>query len=913
MNKKKKFGFVFLCILLMCCITIVPFLAGDTTSKKTGSITIQYVDKFTGLTIQAVTAENNLPFGDCEREAPQTVGEYKLFGDKTEKVTLTNEEPSQNITFFYYKEGEQIGILQGKYVDISTGKEISSTTTQENADLINIKAPSSNTIEFEGNSYTYVGYKVDYETSTGGTPKAIVTYQYKADEVLKVGTVTVICKDDQGRIISKSVKENVALNVTSIGATQINDFTCTSENPVKISLSKDNPNASVEFTYKYTGTETLPDKTKITLKLKNKLTGEVFDTQVQNVEWGKEVAVPAPSIEGYKICDPDQTILITLCERSTEPDGDIVEVDYTPNIAKVTVHYQDVDGNKIADDDVFDNLEFGSKSVSAKTVAGYTVSGSSVQQVTFDESSYEKEVVFKYTKDVVTTPDDTTYTVVIKYVDENGTEIKQSITQTYKTSTVSIKADAIDGYTLVDDETKSIHMTTANPSATVTFKYKKNVTPSEPVNPPEEVTQGTITINYYLENTQTSVKDTETVKKDFGTQSFTAPEINCYTVVGDKVKSVEISKDNPNGSITFYYKKVESGDNNNPSGDNKPSEDNNKPSGDNNKPSEDNNKPSGDSNNNNNNQTSNTDKFVSGKLVVHFTDSNGNKLLDDDIKTGLSEGTYSYYGKTISGYVLNGSNKITFTLNKNNPSKEITYTYVKNSTSGKGGDLTIVFIDDTTGESLLSSQVYKDINPGTYTYRANSINGYTVYGNDTQSITIGENTKGQITFRYRKNSEGVSENKEESTVNKQGSVVIKYIDKSTGKEISPMKTFDNLEYKSYTYSAEVIEGYEVSGSTEQSVTLSSSKKSMVITFEYNKTNDNKTVTKVDSSKKTSNTVKVNDNNDKTSDKDSSSFNLKGLALKLGIGIVALAIVIIAIVAIKNNKNNDNRIDDDFEL
>ena len=128
-----------------------------------------------------------------------------------------------------------------------------------------------------------------------------------------------------------------------------------------------------------------------------------------------------------------------------------------------------------------------------------------------------------------------------------------------------------------------------------------------------------------------------------------------------------------------------------------------------------------------------------------------------------------------------------------------------------------------------------------------------------------------------------------------------------------MKTFDNLEYKSYTYSAEVIEGYEVSGSTEQSVTLSSSKKSMVITFEYNKTNDNKTVTKVDSSKKTSNTVKVNDNNDKTSDKDSSSFNLKGLALKLGIGIVTLAIIIIAIVAIKNSKNSDNRIDDDFEL
>lgn len=883
MKKKKKYLLVFLCSLLISCLAVVQFIAGDVPETIKGSITIQYTDFFTSITVKTLTTEDNLTLGEYEKTAPE-VENHKVFGESKKTVTLTKDNPNQNITFFYYKEGEQMGTLQSKFVDETTGKEIATSTSQENVDLVNFKPSSEKTITFEGKSYTYTSHKISYENMTGSQVKAIVTYQYKPDEELKSGTVTSIFKDEKGRILAKNVQENVPLNTTSVDAGKVDNFKCISDPSVKISLTKDKPTATVEFTYEYKGETPLPDKIGVILKLKNKLTGEVFETQNQSIEWGKDVAVPSSNKDGYTLCDPDQTILLTLADATTKAEDRPIEVDYTPDIAKVTIHYQDVDGNKIADDDVMDKQKFGTQSYSAKTVAGHSPVEPSIQQVTFDVDSYEKEITFKYTIDVQTKPDETVYTVVTKYVDENNKEIKQAVTKTYNTSTVTVNADKIEGYTLADDESKSIHMTIANPSATVVFKYKKN---STPVTPPVEETQGTIVINYFLENSQTSVKDSETVKKDFGTQSFTAPEVGGYTVVGDTVKSVTISKESPNSSVTFYYKKVSEEKPND-----KPEE---KPSD---KPEE---KP---------NDKPSDEKFTSGKLVVHFVDSNGNKLLDDDIKTGLSDGTYSYYGKTISGYVLNGSNKITFIITKNNPSKEITYTYVKNTSNNGGSNLTILFVDDTTGESLLNSQVYSGINAGTYTYKANHINGYTVYGDDTQTINIGENTRGQITFRYRKNSEGVSENKEESTVNKQGSVVIKYIDKSTGKEIAPAKTFNNLEYKSYAYSAETIEGYEVSGSTEQSVTLSSSMKSMVITFEYNKTGDKKPVTKIDSSKKTSNATKVDvsDNNED----NKSSLDIKGIAVKVGIGLVILIVIGLIADLVKNNKKDNNHTDD-FEL
>ena len=70
----------------------------------------------------------------------------------------------------------------------------------------------------------------------------------------------------------------------------------------------------------------------------------------------------------------------------------------------------------------------------------------------------------------------------------------------------------------------------------------------------------------------------------------------------------------------------------------------------------------------------------------------------------------------------------------------------------KKGSITVECIDDN--ESVLSSNTYKNLKYGTYSYSAPNIENYILNDEDTNSITISKQNKNpKITFKYIKNAQ----------------------------------------------------------------------------------------------------------------------------------------------------------------
>ncbi len=115
----------------------------------------------------------------------------------------------------------------------------------------------------------------------------------------------------------------------------------------------------------------------------------------ENIEAGKHT-FSAPSVNGYTVSGSSSQ------EVSIEKDT-TVTFNYTKNEVKkykITINYQDVDGNKIKDSASEEKEEGSSYSYDAPAISGYTISGDNKASGTV---SGDVTITFKYTKDPVTT------------------------------------------------------------------------------------------------------------------------------------------------------------------------------------------------------------------------------------------------------------------------------------------------------------------------------------------------------------------------------------------------------------------------------------------------------------------------------------------------------------------------------
>lgn len=143
-----------------------------------------------------------------------------------------------------------------------------------------------------------------------------------------------------------------------------------------------------------------------------------------------------------------------------------------------------------------------------------------------------------------------TLSYTVQYVTEDGEVILEQPKEA-PTGTVTVKAQAIEGYELVSEDTQTFELTEDTKGTVITFIVK-------PAKEVTEITQGSYTIEYVtLEN---EVVHTETIKEvDFGKIDVVAQAPEGYELLETEEPSqtIELSKDIPFEILRFVVKQKE--------------------------------------------------------------------------------------------------------------------------------------------------------------------------------------------------------------------------------------------------------------------------------------------------------------------------------------------------------------------
>ena len=207
---------------------------------------------------------------------------------------------------------------------------------------------------------------------------------------------------------------------------------------------------------------------------------------------------------------------------------------------------------------------------------------------------------------------------------------------------------------------------------------------------------------------------------------------------------------------------------------------------------------------------------ILGTVTIRYIDNySSSKLSEADTFTDLKLGTYSYNYKNIPGYSLANDSTQTVELTDDNHDVEIEFKY-----NELLGSITIKYIDSSSLNEIETATVISNLSLGTYSYSAKSFEGYEIIGDSSQSVTLNDsNLNAIISFNYSRIS---------------GSITIEYLDSSTLSEIAPSITISNIALGSYIYDAIYIDNYEIDGDSSISTTLTVSNPNQTISFKYNK-------------------------------------------------------------------------------
>lgn len=450
---------------------------------------------------------------------------------------------------------------------------------------------------------------------------------------------------------------------------------------------------------------------------------------------------------------------------------------------KVNIKYVDDKGNEIANSD-FQYANIGSNvTVNAKTFAGYTLKGaaSQTQKVSADGNT----ITFAYVKNATTTPTeptDETATVTAKFVDENGKNIADAITQTAKVgSDVTANAKTIDGYTLINEAVQK--QTVSKDGNTITFTYKSNAT--TPVDPDKGNEGGTTTptdpetktANVTVKYVDASGKEVATAKtltnqKVGSTIAADAIDVEGYDLTSDKTTTTTVAEDN-SSVITFTYKAKE---------------------------------------------TAPVDPVepTTATVTTKFVDDKGNKIADDKTDTVEIGKDFTAKAIDIDDYTIKGDTTQTTSVDGN---KVITFTYTKNAIPAKNATITVKYQltdgttihDDTTDIVKIGDK---------YTIEYPTINGYLPAGDTVKTIDA---VSGDATLTF--------------TYTDKAPLTVQLLSADTGYVVgNAIETKAKIGTK-VTVDAPDVLGYDVTDATPQTVTISGKGgiyADTTVTFKYKK-------------------------------------------------------------------------------
>lgn len=206
---------------------------------------------------------------------------------------------------------------------------------------------------------------------------------------------------------------------------------------------------------------------------------------------------------------------------------------------------------------------------------------------------------------------------------------------------------------------------------------------------------GTITIKYINLDTEEEISESSIYSNlELKSYTYEAKSIDGYTLSDESTKTITLTKDNPNQSITFYYKK----------------------------------------------------DIIYGTITIKYLNADTKEpIIDDEVYNNLELGDYTYTAKDITNYTLSSSQSVTVNLTENNTTDTIIFEYKEIL-----GQVTIKYLDIDTNTELTNNDIYDNLPLGTYSYEAKAIDNYNLNSNTTQSVTLTETDPDQtIIFEYK--------------------------------------------------------------------------------------------------------------------------------------------------------------------
>ena len=185
-----------------------------------------------------------------------------------------------------------------------------------------------------------------------------------------------------------------------------------------------------------------------------------------------------------------------------------------------------------------------------------------------------------------------------------------------------------------------------------------------------------------------------------------------------------------------------------------------------------------------------------GTVTVKYVDEDGNDLTSPITLTGNVGDSYTTSKKTFSGYTL--SSTPTNATGKYTASNiTVTYKYTKDEEPIEEGKVIVKYID-TDGNTLETVTLTGNVGDS-YATEEKTFNGYEIVSIPSNANGKFKTTTTTVTYEYEKTS--AVEN---------GTVIVRYIDEETNKEIASSITLTGKVGEKYTTSSKNIEGYTLS-------------------------------------------------------------------------------------------------------
>lgn len=204
---------------------------------------------------------------------------------------------------------------------------------------------------------------------------------------------------------------------------------------------------------------------------------------------------------------------------------------------------------------------------------------------------------------------------------------------------------------------------------------------------------GNLTIEYIDTDSQLEIQDSKTYTNlELKSYTYTATEINGYKVYGDTTKTITLTSDNPNQTITFYYEEI------------------------------------------------------LGSINIKYIDSKtSQEISTSETYDNLPLLSYTYTAKEINYYEIIEPKTKSVILTEADPNQTVTFSYKKIV-----GDIIIKYVNKYTMSNISDTDTFNNLEFGEYNYSAKAIDGYTLVGESTITVTLTDNNPIQtIIFEYK--------------------------------------------------------------------------------------------------------------------------------------------------------------------